>query len=54
VNFATIILCVSSQRVFIVVSICIHRLSPETFGYALVGHKIKVKLSLCFLSEHHP
>jgi hypothetical protein len=39
VSFASITLCVASQRVFIVVVGCCsfrYRLSPETFVYALV------------------
>jgi hypothetical protein len=42
VSFATITLCVASQRVFVVVVVVVvvvvfrYRLSPETFGYTLV------------------
>jgi len=36
-SFVAITLCISSQRVFLVVSFTfLYRLSPETFGYTLV------------------
>jgi hypothetical protein len=43
VSFVAITLCVTSQRVFIVVTrIFRYRLSPETFGYTLVYCKLYV------------
>jgi hypothetical protein len=41
VSFASITLCVASQRVFIVVSIYF---SPETFGHTLVSARYNNKL----------
>jgi hypothetical protein len=53
-SFAVIILCVASQRVFIVVSVYFfYRLSPENFGYTLVSmHESVLKCLWCWFDEN--